>query len=742
MKMYCVNKYAMTTWNEPTQETSCTVYDGNSDECCQELNTDKHYHLRIHSDKPCLVFGDFDKCPSDDIYQSFLESLTKFFKVSKDEISYTLSLKPGNIFSYHWSIPSIESNCKSLKLFLKSGEFAMFNEFIDLTVYNNKFFRLPNQTNIDRPLIHKVVQGKMKHFLFHKVKKGLNKMVIEDEEPSTDVEFIDEEDGTEKLEPSKTTKIRDMVVKMKGYFDGYDNWSQLGMIIHHEFHGSSEGLDLFDDLSKLFKNYKDKFNVSKFYMALKPNHSKKKITIASLCKWYYEIFPDEKATGVYAHPVYIKEKAKLEIQVFKLNNPISFVIFDGDNDMQIVDMYKLKVWSKGKFKKIEVKADENTTEFAFIDVWLDDPYAKQFDKLVFDPKMRTDNNNFNMFKGFNYKAGEAVNESESKFLKLLKYLCDDDAIYEYMLCWISNIFKRPWQKSNVAVVFFSKNHGIGKNAIIDGLCTLLGIYSGHIESIDDITKSFNNHIVNKLLTYGDEINANAKKVSDKLKQVITRSTMNLEKKGVDAIEVANYSNWIFSTNNENCFKIEEDDRRLLMVRCPNNALPIQVYKDFYNEIQNTDEMSKLFNFFMKYTNDKYDIGVDRVIMTKYKKQLSFENMPAYIEMFYKQPFEFTERVYTSTELFIKAKDYAKLVYSSSNFTVTTFGKAMKEMFGDYVKKSNGTMKYMFKTLTLNKMNEHLLKYNDSYYRYVHNYDDDDVIVFRDDNTTKYDTTHY
>ena len=63
-----------------------------------------------------------------------------------------------------------------------------------------------------------------------------------------------------------------------------------------------------------------------------------------------------------------------------------------------------------------------------------------------------------------------------------------------------------------------------------------------------------------------------KKVSDKQKQVITRPKQNLEKKGIESIEIDDYSNFIFTTNNENCFKIEEGDRRLLMVKCPDKAL--------------------------------------------------------------------------------------------------------------------------------------------------------------------------
>ena len=62
-------------------------------------------------------------------------------------------------------------------------------------------------------------------------------------------------------------------------------------------------------------------------------------------------------------------------------------------------------------KRMKVKLKK----YELIDVWIDDPAALQKDKLVFDPKMNVNNNNYNMFKGFSYQVGEAVVESESKF---------------------------------------------------------------------------------------------------------------------------------------------------------------------------------------------------------------------------------------------------------------------------------------------------------------------------------------
>ena len=98
--------------------------------------------------------------------------------------------------------------------------------------------------------------------------------------------------------------------------------------------------------------------------------------------------------------------------------------------------------------------------------------------------------------------------------------------------------------------------GIGKNSIIECLTKIFNKYSGKIESIDDITNKFNINLCNKLFIYGDEITAKASKLYDKLKNIITRTELNLERKGVDPEKINDYANYIFTTNNENAFKIE------------------------------------------------------------------------------------------------------------------------------------------------------------------------------------------
>ena len=64
----------------------------------------------------------------------------------------------------------------------------------------------------------------------------------------------------------------------------------------------------------------------------------------------------------------------------------------------------------------------------------------------------------------------------------------------------------------------------------------------------------------------DEVQTLTKK-NDPLKNAITNSTINVEHKGKDVITVANLCNFLFTTNNEDCFHVTGDDRRMCMFRC-------------------------------------------------------------------------------------------------------------------------------------------------------------------------------
>jgi len=422
-------------------------------------------------------------------------------------------------------------------------------------------------------------------------------------------------------------------------------------------------------------------------------------------------------------------KLKFEERFFKLENGIHYV---DSRELNFYESNKIKEFCRDLYPDILIN---NDTIISFSEYWLNDPNKRRYDNIVFEPNPNKHNEyNYNLFKGFeNYNKTDKIISEDVLFFKLLKHICNDDKdIYEYILSWISHIIKTPYKKTNVAIILYSSIGGIGKNAFIDCLIKLFDKYTGKLESIEDITNKFNVNLTNKLFIYGDEICAKASKLNDKLKNVITRPQQNLERKNIDPILINDYSNYIFTTNNQNAFKIETNDRRLFIVECTEKLLSSEFFKNYYNEINDDIKINELYNFFLNYSNDKWIIGVDRVPMTKLKKELEYENKPAYIQFLYKDIKNICNRKWSSTDFINQSKIYAKNNFLSSNYTSTEFGKAMKKM---NINKVRGMSNNFYIIPIEIEFRKHLYEMDARFYRLIHNYDENENITFEYNQTS-------
>jgi hypothetical protein len=440
---------------------------------------------------------------------------------------------------------------------------------------------------------------------------------------------------------------------------------------------------------------------------------------------------------------YIEYRNEFEKKYFKLNNPVCYCAINNDKKkgrslifLNQKDFNLLNTDVKGMPIYL-VDGGLSIIPKKFHEIWIEDPDKLKHNTIMFDPSMKEDKDNdeeytdYNAFVGWvNDKGLEPMKEEESDFIKLMKWLLVEDRTFEYFKCWFSHIIQHPTNKTKVAPVLFSKTHGSGKNSLIDGLIAILGKgLCGHVESIDDITKNFNAHLCNKLLVYGDEINANAKKVADKLKAYITRPTANLERKGHDSIEVDDYTNSIFTSNHENTIKIEEGCRRFLMVRCREEKQTELSIKS-YAEIEDPIKVAQLFAFFKSYTQSpesiksygKFVLGQGNVLETEYKKQMLFENRPAYIQMFYKSPKELAGTSSSASTLYEIVKEWGKKNYCSTNFTIQEFSKNSKKFIEIYKIRTKSSMKYNFPSKL--EFLKHLYEVDEEYYRYINQLDDD------------------
>lgn len=439
----------------------------------------------------------------------------------------------------------------------------------------------------------------------------------------------------------------------------------------------------------------------------------------------------------YFENIYKLHKIEFEKTFFKLNtSPIRYceeINLDNNKDLKFYTKNDLVEYLMDKYKI-------NNKNYDFCKKWRLDPTKRSYNNIVFEPdKKKFNENNYNFYTGFeNYDEEiEPIKEEESKFLILLKYICKDKNVYDIFKLWIHHIITKPYKKTNVGIILYSKYGGVGKNAIVDGIIELIGKkYRALLNKIEELDKTFNSNFCNKFFCYGDEIKTNAKNFSDEVKKCITRPEENYERKNIDPITISDYKNYLFTTNNKNAFKIEENERRLLMIECPekpygykkeqNNEENIlnsqRFYNEFYGEIQDSIKIKQLFKFFYNYKMENeelknFEMGKSRIIMTDYKKELEIEQMAAYVKYIYcnTEYLCFIKKIY-SRNLYEDTMEYAKKNYMSSNYTITEFGSATTKYLQPFKKRDNKGIYFEFTTEEI--LLEHLKSVDNKYYKFI------------------------
>jgi hypothetical protein len=564
-------------------------------------------------------------------------------------------------------------------------------------------------------------------------------------------------------------------------FDQYAEWAQLGFLINNQTNGHDDGCELFLELS----NMRDAPQIisantaSKQFNATQKGRKKEdKLHIASLYKWLEELDPNHplvlegqekrlmsgemRAEEIRLTKNYQEYRVKFQKTNFKLNNPVRYceLINDKKKGKYIIVRSVQEFLERNRdidgMPIYLIKGGMGAVPKKFHELWLDDCVKLKYSQIKFDP---TDTEEeleegqdlmYNAFCGWvNDKCAEPIKKDDSAYITLMKWLLVEDKVFEYYMCWLAHIIQQPQIKTKVAPILYSKTHGTGKNSLVDGSIAIIGKQlSACVECIEDITKNFNAHLCNKLFIYGDEICANAKKVADKLKAVITRPTTNLEKKGIDAIEVDDLTNWIFTSNNENNIKVEEGDRRFLMVRCREEKQHL-LSKAMYEEIGDPDKLAQLFAFFKTYEQSeesikkygKFNIGSENVIETEYKKQMIYEHRSAYIQILYKSTRDLVGTKYSASKLYEFIQEWAKKHYCSANFTIQEFSKHSQKYIGGFKKPSNTGTKYVFPDTKLELL-KHLYNVDEPYYRYVNQLEDNYTPTFKAEDPKPLQKDHY
>lgn len=171
-------------------------------------------------------------------------------------------------------------------------------------------------------------------------------------------------------------------------------------------------------------------------------------------------------------------------------------------------------------------------------------------------------------KYYNTWEGYSVNPVQNEELLVrLKFhikevICSgDESLYDYIYKWFAYIFQYPELPAGSAIVLRGLE-GAGKGLLGSFIQSLWGIHGVKIGSSKHLTGSFNALLANACFTFADEaFFSGDRQQADVLKGLVTESTFNIERKGVDTVTQTNYLKILMSTNSDYAVPAGKDSRR-------------------------------------------------------------------------------------------------------------------------------------------------------------------------------------
>jgi len=232
------------------------------------------------------------------------------------------------------------------------------------------------------------------------------------------------------------------------------------------------------------------------------------------------------------------------------------------------------------------------------------------ENVVFDPTEKADPDlNVNLFGGF---PTVPVEGDVQPFLDLINFLCSrssDDPderwrITDWFICWWAYPLQHKGAKLRTAIVMHG-DEGAGKNFLTDTIVEMYGEYGATVGQ-DELEDKFNDWRSRKLLVVGDEVSSRAELVHNKnrLKALITSTTVQINPKNLPRREEANHINVIFNSNELQPLALDNSDRRYLVLYTP-KAREFEFYKKL-GKWRDAGGVAALYHYLLHYNLEGFD----------------------------------------------------------------------------------------------------------------------------------------
>jgi hypothetical protein len=272
---------------------------------------------------------------------------------------------------------------------------------------------------------------------------------------------------------------------------------------------------------------------------------------------------------------------------------------------------------------VSVQSGTSIKQVGVGSMWIKHPSRRQHRQLVLRPKegLVTHDNCLNEWRGF---ALEPTPGDIAYFLKLLDRLVPDQAAKQYILLWMAHLLQHPEIKMNVSLAFWSLDQGVGKNLLFECISSIIGSTHSTVIGQAELAASFNGWANRKVLVIGDEVSSSDRRQdADKLKGLVTGTTIYINEKYQPAREVQNFVNFIFLSNHHDALFVDDRDRRFFVWEITAGRLPDAIANEFVKWRDNGG-LSALLDYLLTYDISSFNPKAPAP-MTDAKQQMAADN---------------------------------------------------------------------------------------------------------------------
>lgn len=261
--------------------------------------------------------------------------------------------------------------------------------------------------------------------------------------------------------------------------------------------------------------------------------------------------------------------ARLNEEVVLIEHPGLVLVLPREDHPENQQRFRLTTVDKFKTEQFADRTYRNSDgkRISVAKEWVTWEARRKADSIIFEPgKDQMVGNQFNVWEDWPYKPAEG---DVTPFIELIEHIFKDvDPQYKkWFLQWLAYPIQHPGTKLYTAVVMWGAQ-GVGKSLIGQ---TIGRIYGRGFAKINQriLNSEFNERQQNCMFALGDELTSGQQRgIADILKDLITSESNFINQKGVSRYETRDFANYYFTSNHQDAFFLEGDDRRYFVHQAP------------------------------------------------------------------------------------------------------------------------------------------------------------------------------